>query len=210
MDAGTTHLTEFWLMRMGENIVRTAMVALVLTGQMLPAGSVSAEDGPLPPSLATPGQPPEPPMSEAVTPESSPAVEPMNPDAAAADPLPMVVPGLPPSEVTVQSGMHTLGDWKMIIRPGIVPAKPAPRAPAVMEQAPIPQTSLSVPVTVNVNQIAGPYPLVWSVPATYSGWWNAPTSAYLFQRPRPYWQLRGDFHHLAPFISAPFISGLWD
>ncbi len=57
---------------------------------------------------------------------------------------------------------------------------------------------------LNVNNNAMRSPWLWSVPSTYPTGWNAPTSAYLFQRPRPYWKLRGDFHHL-----APFIPGLW-
>ena len=54
MDAGTTQSNGSLLMRMGEHSIRTFAMALVLTGQLLPAGSVSAQEGPLPPSLSAP------------------------------------------------------------------------------------------------------------------------------------------------------------
>ena len=187
MDAGTTHIPESWCMRWGEHAVRSLAVALVLTGQMLPAGSVSAQDGPQPPSVVSPDSSPMPPAPPPAT-ESQ----------------PMVAPAVAPSAVSDPEGTHTLGDWQMTIRPGIVPARLAPLVLAPCPEAPAPQTSVSVPVTVNIHNQAMPYPWMWSVPSTYPTWWNAPTSAYLFQRPRPYWKLRGDFHHL-----APFIPGLW-
>lgn len=174
-------------MRLGEHTIRTAMVALVLTGQMLPAGSVSAQDDPLPPSAAVK------PAAKAVKAAAT---------VSAAQPPLVFVSEVAPSPVTTQDGDHTLGEWKMTIRPGSVLAKPAPRVQA--EQAPAPQATVSVPVTVTIHNLSMPSPLVWSVPSTYPSWWYAPTSAYLFQRPRPYWQLRGDFHHL-----QPFIPGLW-
>lgn len=188
MDASSTHLSESWFMRLGEHTIRTAMVALVLTGQMLPAGSVSAQDDPLPPTAAV-----------------RPAAKAVNAAATEAAQPPLVfVSEVAPNPVTAQDGTHTLVEWKMTIRPGSVPAKPAPCVQAPLVAAPDPRTTVSVPVTVHVHNLAMPSPLVWSVPSTYPTWWYAPTSAYLFQRPRPYWQLRGDFHHL-----QPFIPGLW-
>ena len=162
----------------------------------------------MPPRVASPDELPTPPASEASAPpapataptESAPV--PATPPSA--EPLPMVVPGVAPSAVSATEVTHTLGDWKMTIRPGIVPSRPAPSVPAPCPEAPVPRASVSVPVTIQVNNSTVPYPWLWSVPSTYPTWRYAPTSAYLFQRPRPYWQLRGDFHHL-----APFIPGLW-
>ena len=179
MNAGITHHSESWCMQLGEHAVRTAIVALVLTGQMLPAGSVSAQDSPQPPSVATPAAP----------------------VPATAEPLPMEISGAAPSADSVVAETDTLG---MSIRPRIVPPRPAPGLPVPRIEAPVPQTSVSVPVTVNIHNQAMSPSWMWSVPSTYPTGWYAPTSAYLFQRPRPYWQLRGDFHHL-----APFIPGLW-
>lgn len=190
MDTGTSHIPESWCMRLGENAVRSAIVVLVLTGQMLPAGSVSAQDGPAPPKAATPDQPPEPPSAEAIAP--------------GAEAQPSVSPAEVPPSAPIAEGTHSFGDWTMIIRPGIVPARLAPSAPAPCPEAPTPPAGVSVPVTIHINNSTAPYPWMWSVPSTYPTWWNAPTSAYLFQRPRPYWQLRGDFHHL-----QPLIPGLW-
>lgn len=208
MDADTTRSWDSWCLRLGENAVRSAIVALVLTGQMLPAGSVSAQDGPLPPSAASPYQLPTPPAPESVIPPAQAATQaaPASPPPAAPAPAaqPMMAPAVAPSAVSASEETHTLGDWKMTIRPGIVPARPAPFVLAPCPEAMLPQTSVSVPVSVNVHNNAMPYPWLWSVPSTYPTWLNAPTSAYLFQRPRPYWKLRGDFHHL-----APFIPGLW-
>lgn len=212
MDAGTTPLFESWCMRLGEHTIRTAMVALVLTGQMLPAGSVSAQEDPLPPTFAAPKRPTITPTTEATAPKPAPVEgQPtplpakVNPTLAeAAQPLPMVVPEVVQSPVTAQNGTHAFREWKMTIRPGSGSAKPAPRVPDPPVAALQPQATVSVPLTVNIHHMAMPSPLVWSVPSTYPSWWYAPTSAYLFQRPRPYWQLRGDFHHL-----QPFIPGLW-
>ena len=212
MDAGSTPLFESWCMRLGEHTIRTAMVALVLTGQMLPAGSVSAQDDPLPPTFAAPEKPPKSPATEATAPKPAPVVGQPIPPAAAVKPAAtkaaqsplMFVSEVAPSPVTTQDSVHTFGEWKMTIRPGSVPAKPAPRVPDPPVAALQPQATVSVPVTVTIHNLAMPSPLVWSVPSTYPTWWYAPTSAYLFQRPRPYWQLRDDFHHL-----QPFIAGLW-
>ncbi len=195
MDAGTTHPTESWFIRLGENAVRSTVIALVLTGQMLPAGAVSAQEGPLPPTVASPDQLAPSPLPEASIPP-------------AAQTQPTAPPPAPPEVAPPPEGTCQIGDWAMIIRPGFVPAKPAPLALDPCALAVAPQYSVSVPVTVNVNNHATPspyqFPWMWSVPATYPTQWNAPTSAYLFQRPRPYWKLRGDFHHL-----APFIPGYW-
>ena len=221
MDTGSTHSSASWCMRLGENAVRSAVMALVLTGQMLPAGSVSAQDDPLPPSAVASEQPPAPPASTAVVPTAAPVSEEKLPAAAqgekaaaeaaqavseaiSAAPLPTVSPVDAPGEIMVQEGTHRFGDWIITIRPGVASVKPAPFIQAPIEPAPAPQTSVSVPVTVHVHNHAAPYPWMWSVPSTYPTGWYAPTSAYLFQRPRPYWQLRGDFHHL-----GPFIPGLW-
>ena len=227
MDAGTTHPTESWFIRLGENAVRSTVIALVLTGQMLPAGSVSAQEGPLPPTVASPDQLAPAPLPEANIPPAAPlpekiAEEAGAPEQPAAAPVEAATeaavgavqnaaqtqPPAPPEVAPLPEGTHQIGDWAMIIRPGIVPAKPAPHVLDPCALAVAPQNSVSVPVTVNVNNHATPspyqFPWMWSVPATYPTQWNAPTAAYLFQRPRPYWKLRGDFHHL-----APFIPGYW-
>ena len=208
-------------------MVRSTVIALVLTGQMLPAGSVSAQEGPMPPSIASPDQLPAPPKPDASTPPAAPLPEKIDEAKDAADKAaaeaakeaavraaedaakaqPIAPASTTPGAAPLPEGTHQLGDWTMTIRPGIYPAKPVQHGLNPCEPAAVPQNSVSVPVTVNVNTAnASPYqfPWMWSVPATYPTQWNAPTSAYLFQRPRPYWQLRGDFHHL-----APFIPGLW-
>lgn len=231
MDAGTTLPTESWFIRLGENAVRSTVMALVLTGQMLPAGAVSAQEGLLPPSVASPNQLAPAPLPEASIPPAAPLPEtlieetptPEQPTTApveaatkaaafaVGDAIPAQPTTPPPalSEVApLPAGTHQIGDWIMTIRSGLVPAKPAPYTLNPCALAVAPQNSVSVPVTINVNNHATPtpdqFPWMWSVPATYPTQWNAPTSAYLFQRPRPYWQLRGDFHHL-----APFIPGYW-
>ncbi len=225
MDAGTTDPTESWFMRLGENAVRSTVMALVLTGQMLPAGAVSAQEGPTPPSVSSPDQLPPLPMPEASIPPAAPLPEKIVEEAATAEQAAAaavqaakdaairavenaspVQPTATPEVAPLPEGTHQLADWTMIIRPGFVPAKPVAHVLDQCVLVPPPQTSVSVPVTVNVHNNVSPhqFPWMWSVPATYPTQWNAPTSAYLFQRPRPYWKLRGDFHHL-----APFIPGYW-
>ena len=71
MDSGSMDFSHSWGMRLGEGVIHSVVMALVLTGQMLPSGSVSAEDGPLIPVLVAPEssaaeQPPEPPVAEAI------------------------------------------------------------------------------------------------------------------------------------------------
>ncbi len=211
-------------------MVRSTVIALVLTGQMLPAGAASAQEGPMPPTAASPDQLPAPPKPDASTPPAAPLPEKIDEETAAAEKAAAAVeaakeavaravedaaqtqPTAPasttPEVAPLPEGTHQLGDWTMTIRPGIVPAQPVQHVLDPCGSAQVPQNSVWVPVTVNVNNHANPspyqFPWMWSVPSTYPTQWNAPTSAYLFQRPRPYWKLRGDFHHL-----APFISGYW-
>lgn len=222
MDTDTHHFTESWFMRLGENTVHWTVTALVLTGQLLPAGAVSAQEEPAPPAAVSPDQLPALPMLEPSIPPPAPLPERLVEQAATAEateaaqpaaapvlavqekaPVPTLAEEAPPPKDT-----HQIGDWTMTIRPGIFPAKPAPPVPDPCDLALAPQANVSVPVTINVHHHESPTPYqspwMWSVPATYPTQWNAPTSAYLFQRPRPYWKLRGDFHHL-----APFIPGYW-
>ncbi len=274
MDAGTIHVSDSWLMRLGEHTVRSVAMALVLTGQMLPAGSVSAQEEPPAPSFVSP-EPPLTPVSvtpdsaievpvaetksedaapaDAATeskPEDMPPVEPAAPVPTPADipvdekaihdvadevkaaaeaavkaakkevaepvdqggekktlapepstliaPPPVVISAETQAEVASTESHYTFGDWTVTVRPGIIPAKPDP-----FIQEPIQQTSgsLSVPVNVHINNVSGTQmPLQWYTPSTYPSWGLTPSSAYLFQRPLPFWKTRGDFDQLAPFI----------
>ncbi len=98
-----------------------------------------------------------------------------------------------------------IGEWTMAIIPGPVPPKVIHeyRAPVSYEGYPANQNNLSVPVNVNVNNMASqtwPWASPWATPWGNLNYWNSPTAAYLFQHPQPYWQLRQDFYHLRPFI----------
>lgn len=248
MDAGTTHTENSWFLRLSEHTVRAVAMALVLTGQMLPSGAVSAQDDPPFPTLSAPPavgsaelsptaaeHPPVPPVAETVapvevvdgvkteealppeattepTPVESPAAH-QTPVAPLPEALPAApstaaeeapAPAIPTADTPVVSNSYQLGEWTMTIRPGAFPARPAPEFPAPSHDSPVSQqNNMSVPVTVNVNNVT-PQLSQWYTPWGNSNYWNSPTSAYLFQRPQPYWQLRGDFYHL-----RPFIPGLW-
>lgn len=52
MDASVNHIS--WFLRISEQTLRAFAMGLVLTGQMLPAGAVSAQDDPPSPSFASP------------------------------------------------------------------------------------------------------------------------------------------------------------
>ena len=254
MDSGSMDFSHSWGMRLGEIVIRSVAMALVLTGQMLPSGSVSAEDGPPFPVLVAPEspaveQPPEPPVAEAIaSPEATlvdelpteaptpvatttptpvieqplPAVDqdtpadieaavpeipaapaPALPPEEETQPLPTTTPAAPPAVIpnpmTETESRYTFGDWTVTVRPGPVAARLA-----AFIAEPLQSPQFTVPVTVNNYHAPAALPLGWSIPAYASAWENTwgstPTSAYLFQRPLPYWKLHGDFPHLAPFI----------
>ena len=243
MDAGRSHSQDPWFIRLGEHAVRAVAVALVLTGQMLPAGAVSAQEEPASPTFSQPfvqadtERPAVPSVTEAAAPaplsgeaKSDAAL----PPAASPEPTPAEVPARdtvavpetaeseaavevapapetllvtgPENEVmeaTLDPNTFRFGDWTMTIRPGAVVPRSEPYIQAPLNESPAPMTNVSVPVTVTINNPAPHMPYgysPWSTPWSYASYWNAPTSAYLFQRPQPYWQLRGDFYHLRPFI----------
>ncbi len=189
------------LWQLSEYLVRASVMALVLTGQMLPAGAVTAQEPVVRPSVVTPVQPPSPFPPESITDSdeaaTSSAEAPIAVLLVPADATrPQVIPSASKHDAVDTEVVQEFHDWRVTIRPGIAPAR---RAHLI--QAPVPHAHVSVPVTINIHH---EMPLLWHVPSTYSGWWTAPTTAYLFQRPLPYWQLRGDFFHL-----RPFIPGLW-
>ncbi len=215
MDADTARNDGSILMRMTEQAVRTFAMALVLTGQMLPAGAVSAQDGQPSPALSAPApqdvaqQPPEaqalPATPAVVAPEPTPIES--KPAAPAEDEKREVV--IAPQATAAISGprenTYTFGDWTVTIRHGEASPRSAPCQPAALFEAPVPPPSISVPVTVHIQNSSPPQPTLWLPPWSYSSNpWSTPTSAYLFQRPRPYWQLDPEFHRL-----RPFIRGLW-
>jgi len=240
MDAGRAHSQDSWCMRLGEYAIRTVVMALVVTGQMLPTGAVSAQDEPAIPKLSEPAaqsaaELPAVPVAplrveaktnaalpEAASPEPTPANAtvsdpPALPEDAKSEPAVEIAPA--PESLQVRDPEHEVmestldpntfrfGDWTMTIRPGAYPPRSEPYIQAPVNESPVPFTNVSVPVTVNITNPAPqmpywstPWSSAWSSPWSYASYRNAPTSAYLFQRPQPYWQLRGDFYHLRPFI----------
>lgn len=141
--------------------------------------------------------------SEVAAPEPTPPAS--APSIDNSPPLPTIDPS--GVESMPQEGQtYVFGDWTVVVRPGPVAPQPLPAIQAPLGDFVNPQTNVHVPVDVRVNQIA-PQSSAWSgwgAPWAYPAYWTAPTSAYLFQRPQPYWQLRQDFFHL-----RPFIPGLW-
>ncbi len=146
----------------------------------------------------------EPAMEAAPAPESLPTDE-LVPDLS----LPDIRAGATSDKNTAVGSSdptkHQLGDWTMTIRPGPITPRisRANHTPVVYEGGPANQNNVTVPVHVTVNNMTSQnWP--WATPWAAFNDWNSPSAAYLLQRPQPYWQLRGDFYHL-----RPFIPGLW-
>lgn len=202
-------------MKFSELGVTAWAMGLVISGHMLPSGAVSADE-PAPLVLPTevPPTPAAPESEKATAPEQiaapviAPAPSPTNPDASAASSssakesetrLPTINPAVVSAQPVSESKYQFEG-WSVTVRPA--PRKAITQDTAFLPAVTMPSTQVKVPVNVQVNNSAPGFPLLWNIPnSTYMPWWQAPTSAYLFQRPQPYWQLRGDFYHLAPFIN---------
>lgn len=189
-----------WL-QIGERGVIAWAMGLVITGHMLPAGGIEAQE-PAVPTLSVPEAPQaEPPATPAV--ETPAAPEPEKPAEAIATPvdieaLPVVsVSPMGPEPLNTEERVYKFDDWTVTIRPA---PKNIIRIPEPARASVVPVSHVQVPVNVQVNNTVPMMPWNWSVDSTYTPWMQAPTSNYLFERPRPYWQLRGDFHHLRPYI----------
>ena len=193
-----------WL-QVGERGVIAWAMGLVITGQMLPSGAVAAQE-PVP-ALAIPTDtvPPAPPAPEtpaaelpatAVPPAETSAVE-VAPPVVTTEPLPAISPAIVAAPQTQNEVRYSFNDWTMTVRPA---PKASVRQPQVIHRPHAPMSHVQVPVSVQVNNAVPSLPVMWNPNFTYSSWWTAPTSAYLFERPQPYWKLRGDFDQLRPFI----------
>lgn len=189
-----------WL-QLGEQSVIAWAMGLVITGHMLPAGGIAAQE-PAVPTLSVPEAPQaEPPVTSAV--ETPAAPEPEKPADAVATPvaieaLPVAaVSPMGPEPLNTEERVYKFDDWTVTIRPA---PKNIVRIPEPVRASVVPVSHVQVPVNVQVNNTVPMMPWNWSVDSTYTPWMQAPTSNYLFERPRPYWQLRGDFHHLRPYI----------
>ncbi len=157
--------------------LRSAVTALVLTGQLFPAGTVNAQDNP-----------PQDDQPLSVTP-AVPSVEAKEGD------MRITAAGSALAEVAGDN------EWGIVIRPHRPRAASAVAPPKLMADRPASREAGNV--SVQVSQIAGTSFQPWGVHPIFAepSLWRGPTSAFLFDRPLPYWQLRGDFHHLRPFIS---------
>lgn len=221
-----------WL-QLGERGVIAWAMGLVITGHMLPAGGIAAQE-PAVPTLSVPATPkseaaaapaveapapvvpeaPVPPAPEAPAAQApaaqAPAAQtpatPVDPPKAAeaaagsvaseALPVASVIP-VGPEPLNTDERVYKFDDWTVTIRPA---PKNVVRIPEATHSSVVPVSHVQVPVHVQVNNTVPMVPWNWSVDSTYTPWMQAPTSNYLFERPRPYWQLRGDFHHLRPYI----------
>lgn len=187
-----------WL-QVGERGVIAWAMGLVITGQMLPAGAVAAQE-PVPtlaiPADTVPPAPPAPEAPAAEAPAAAPATE-TTPPAVAAAPLPAISPAIVAASQPQDEVKYSFNDWTMTVRPA---PKNVIQYPRVIHQPHVPMSHVQVPVNVQVNNAVPTLPVMWNPNFTYSSWWTAPTSAYLFERPQPYWKLRGDFDQLRPFI----------
>lgn len=174
-----------------------------------PAAAPAAEPTPAAEENPTPVEVhPEPAAAESPADEAAPVPNAVTEEAPAPT-LPEVHAGETAAPAaTVEStdpNTYQIGEWTMVILPGPVPPKTVHeyRAPVTYEGYPANQNNLSVPVNVNVNNMASqswPWASPWATPWSNLNYWNSPTAAYLFQHPQPYWQLRQDFYHLRPFI----------
>lgn len=193
-----------WL-QVGERGVIAWAMGLVITGQMLPSGAVAAQEPA--PTLVIPADtvPPAPPVPEAPAAEvpaaaapaaATPTVE-AAPPAVATEPLPTISPAIVAVPQPQDEMKYSFNDWTMTIRPA---PKTVVRQPQIIHRVNAPMSHVQVPVNVQVNNAVPSLPVMWNPNFTYSSWWTAPTSAYLFERPQPYWKLRGDFDQLRPFI----------
>lgn len=188
-----------WL-QVGERGVIAWAMGLVITGHMLPAGAVAAQEPA--PTLAIPADavPPAPPVPEAPAAEAAAAAAPaadVAPPAVGADPLPAISPAVVAAPQPQDEVKYSFNDWTMTVRPA---PKNVVRQPQVIHRPHAPMSHVQVPVNVQVNNAVPSLPVMWNPNFTYTSWWTAPTSAYLFERPQPYWKLRSDFDQLRPFI----------
>lgn len=186
-----------WL-QLGERGVIAWAMGLVITGHMLPVGGIEAQE-PAVPTLSVPAaEPTAVPATEApATPDVAKPADAVAIPAASEVPSTASIRPLAPEPQTTEERVYRFDDWTMTIRPAPKNVtRNSPRAPRPV----VPVSHVQVPVQVQVNNSLPMVPWNWSVDSTYTPWMQAPTSNYLFERPRPYWKLRGDFHHLRPFI----------
>ena len=189
--------TQIHWMSLAERSITLWAMALVVSGHMLPSGSASAQDLP---SLSIPvnAQAAEPTPVETSGPATPVDARPALKSAEPASQLPVIQPAISASPASRTEAKYSFDQWTVMVRSAPQPSvRQAPRhltPPGLV-------SNVKVPVHVQVNNAAPQIPLLWNVNSTYSPWWQAPTNAYLFRRPQPYWQLRGDFFHLAPFIN---------
>lgn len=189
-------------MHLGEMGVIAWSMGLVISGHMLPSGSVAAQESSLP-VLAVPSDTGAATQDTAV--EAVPTVVPVVADVASAVPmeqkLPVIQPGIVSTALPREETKYQFDNWTVTVRPA--------RKVAAPPQGPNNSVAQLLQLPLGSNNGTQTLPLMGPASAYNSPWWQQAMSPYLFQSPQTYWRLRGDqpfwqlredFYHLRPFI----------
>lgn len=186
--SAVTSLLDSLVLRLTNWCLRSVVTVLVLTGQLLPSGAVQVE------ATQVPNPQPVTLSAEATAGEVSTESE------AVLLPVEIqITPAVAPLDLPVAGQFG-----EMRIRPARRPTpRPANEPKLLAVVSPPAATRQNSPaVNVQVSQVAVTSFQPWGVHPIFAepSLWRGPTSAYLFDRPLPYWQLRSDFHHLRSMI----------